>query len=169
MAVTTLRAHVNRAIDFFSKEELYFALGKSTAWPGGDSNVPVPDTNMVELEEVIGYKKIEKKHLVVPDPAGTIEYRDGNYKIVPLSEALTKGAKWVYIETTIRYDELPLGTYRQVGLYEGLEKNAGVAVGKTNLLPSEVKSAGVLEVVDNRKTSNRDIDQKEKLTLVIEF
>lgn len=176
MAVTTVHAHVNRALEFFNKNDIYFAIGKSTPWsdPGNpkisDSNPPNPDTNATDLQEIIGFKKVETMYLVVPDDKnGTIAYRDTKWRIVPVDQALQKGARWVYLDTTIKYDELPLGYYRQVGVYVGLKVAQGVSTSKYNLLPSEVRDRGVLEVIDNRQPSNRQIDQKEKLSIVLEF
>jgi len=275
MAITTNRAHVVRALDFFNKSETYFAIGKRTAWSeedgsgASDTNPPAPDTMTTEIKETIGFKKVENIFMVVPDnDEGTISYRDSRWKVVPADQALAQNAKWVYIDTTIRYDELPLGFYRQIGVFTDLKKKKGekevvtltvnskateagnVAVTldgqvtsvsikkdataievatairgtvfngyvtggesstnivtftadtvgkkgeasfssantgitadmsvttngqdatpaeKTNLLPEEVADIGRLEVIDNRQPANRQSDQKEKLSLVIEF
>ena len=65
--------------------------------------------------------------------------------------------------------DLPLGRYRQIGLYAGLTKAAGVLAGKYALLPSEVADNGILEMIDNRQDTNRLADMKDTLRLVIEF
>lgn len=172
MAVTTIGAHVNRALDFFNKPDTYFAIGKTSAWSGDDMNPPNPDTGSKSLNEVIGYKKVESVFMVRPvleGETGDINYRDESWKIVPVENALAQDARWVYIKSVIRYDELPLGFYRQVGVYTGLKRKSGISSNKYNLLPSEVENAGVLEVIDNRQPSNRQIDQTETLSLVLEF
>lgn len=176
MAVTTIHSHVNRALDFFSKNQTYFAIGKATPWDDqfnpeiSDTNPPTPDTGASDLEGVIGYKKVETIYMVVPDEEnGTIAYKDTKWRIVPADQVVAEGARWVYLDATIRYDELPLGFYRQVGVYTGLEVADGINPSKYNLLPSEVSDNGVLEVIDNRQPSNRQSDQKEKLSLVLEF
>lgn len=168
MAITTVGAHVSRALDFFAKQDIYFAIGRTTPWED-DNNPPSPNSDMTSIDEVIGYKKLEASHLVIPDDAGTISYRESNWKIVPKDDAYTQKAKWVYIETTIRYDELPLGFYRQIGVYTGLKLKSTTEAGQTALLPDQVEDPGILEIVDNRGPSNRLADQKEKLTLIIEF
>ncbi|WCS68734.1 hypothetical protein Goe19_00930 [Bacillus phage vB_BsuM-Goe19] len=168
MAITTIGAHVSRALDFFGKQDIYFAIGRTSPWED-DNNPPSPNSDMTSLDELIGFKKLDSIQLVVPDDSGTISYRESNWKPVAKEEAYTKKAKWVYIETTIKYDELPLGFYRQIGVYTGLVIKKDVDLGKTALLPDDVENAGVLEVVDNRKPSNRLEDQKEKLTMIIEF
>lgn len=167
-AVNTIYAHVNRALGFFNQNNTYFAIGKTTPW-ADESKPPEPDTNTAKLDGVIGFKKVEVAYMVVPDETGTIAYRDKTWKVVPPDKAMELKAKHVYLETYIRYDELPLGEYRQIGVYTGLKLADGVSPAKFNLLPSEVASHGVLEALDNRKASPREEDQKEKISLVIEF
>lgn len=171
MAITTIHAHVNRAKEFFQKEDVYFAIGRPNAWED-ELNPPVEDFNASALDGVIGYKKVEQVYLVRPAQEGEpaeIPYREEKWVIVPFDQALLEGARWVYIATNLQYTELPLGFYRQVGVYSGLKKMPEVDVSKFNLLPSEVADPGTLEVFDNRQPSNRQLDQREKLSLIIEF
>jgi len=171
-SVMTTLGHVNRAIDFFSKPDKYFAIGRTTPWPD-ENNPPNPTGNETSVEEVIGYKAVTEQYFVKPDPNanesnGGIYYRGQWYaKTTDPNEAKSGGYKWVYLSTIIAYDELPLQTYRQVGVYVGLQKAKGV--DKSNLLPSEVADPGTLEVIDNRKPQYRSIDQREKLSVIIEF
>ena len=169
MAVTTLSGHVCRAIDFFNNNAVYIGVGRQTAWK--DENKPdAPKVNMTEIEEPIGFKKVEKKYLVVPDDTnGTIIYRDGKWTIIPVSEAFSRVARWVYIECTLNYDEIPLGVYRQVGVLSELGKASGVADTKNALAASEVASQGHLLVVDNRIPTTRQKYQRETLSFIIEF
>lgn len=169
MAVSTIQAHVSRAIDFFNKKEIYFAIGRTTPWPDEDQP-PAEDREATDVQEIIGFKKVEVKYLVVPDDVnGTIEYQNTKWRVVPLNQAYQEKARFVFLETTIRYDELPLGTYRQVGVYVDLVRADGVPSNKNNLLPEEVDDHGTLVIIDNRKFSNRQEDQKEILNVVIEF
>jgi len=180
VAISTTNAHVSRALDFFKNDKVYFAIGRTTSWPN-DANgkteldptfqPPLEDKELSALEELVGYKKVESMHLVVPDETnGTISYQNTKWRIVTVEQAYAEKARYVYMTTSIRYDELPLGFYRQVGVYAGIERAVGVSVSKNNLLPSEAKAGfGVLEVVDNRGPSNRQNDQKEILSITIEF
>lgn len=175
MAIATTLSHVSRALDFFNTASIYFAIGKSTPWEDpenpeiNDDNPPEPNVDDSDLQEIIGFKRVESIYMVVPDDSGEIIYRDTRWKAIPADQAKAKGAKWVYIESTIRYDELPLGRYRQVGVYTNIKLKSGVSPSKFNLLPSEVEDHGLLEVIDNRTDSNRQIDQREVLSLVLEF
>lgn len=268
MAIATVGAHVTRALDFFSKSNIYLALGKTTPWNETDTP-PEPEVDDAEIQEIIGFKKIETIYMVVEDNVnGTILYKDSKWRVVPPDQALAEKAVCVYIDTSIRYDELPLEGYRQVGVYSGLTPfpgtkeqilvkiteeclysgnislvldgitiNIAVLAGDTvqtvatkivntaitgwtsvinpdgdgaiitsttagervtpvfnpnstgvtadisrltigqnptppqkmNLLPEEVSYNGVLQVIDNRELSTRQIDQKERLSMVLQF
>lgn len=176
MAVTTLASHVNRAISFMQGDKTYFAIAKTTPWEDpinpdiNDENFPEPNPADTTLDGVIGFKKVETKHLVVRDDEnGTIAYRDSKWRIVPMEQAHIEGAKDVYMESWIFYDELPTETYRQEGLYTNLQVAEGVLTSKYNLLPSEVADYGNLEVINNHKPAPRDKDLKEKLSIILEF
>lgn len=178
MAISTLYSHVSRAIDFFNKNSIYFAIAKTSPW-SNDSNgktemdpqfsPPEENATVTALSELIGFKKAEVVRLVVPDVDGEISYDNGRWRAVSASSAYAEGAKYVYLETNIRSDELPIGFYRQIGVYTGLVLANGVPTSKYNLLPSEVSNTGVLEVYDNRQPSNRQADQREILSIIIEF
>lgn len=170
MAVTLLRGHVSRALDFYNKTSIYFGIGKTTPWED-EYNPPTP-VNTDEMQEAAGYKKVESKFLVIPDEDGTGEltYRNTKWKIVPYDQALDRGARWVYISSYVAYNEFPIDmSYRQVGVFTGLTAKSSVATGKTNLLPSEVEDTGIPEVLDNRTPVYREADQREKLIVIIEF
>lgn len=171
MAITTMLGHVNRAKDFFNKESIYFALGRSSAWDD-EMSPPNEDAGAVALDEVIGYKRYMVKHIVRPvkdNEQADIRYKNEDWKIISEESALDESARWVYLDTTIEYDEIPLGFYRQVGLFTGLQVAEDVPEGKYSLTTSEVSDEGTLEVIDNRQPSNRQADQTEKISLILEF
>jgi len=170
MSIITKGAHINRALHFYNEPSIYYCIGKSTPWPD-EENPPAPDPNVSQVDEIIGFKKVEMKHLVVPDEVnGTIRYRELMWRIVVPGAVFTEGCRWVFISTEISDSDLPLGSYRQVGVYSGLQVDASVLPGKYNLLPEEVVSPGVLEIIDYKgEPVNRQIDQTEKLALIMEF
>ena len=172
MAVTTLSGHVSRALDFYSKSNIFFSIGRTEAWE--DEQKPPTPVNTDTTEDVQGYKLVDSKFLVVPvledGKPYEISYRGTRWKIIPESDAVEFGARWVYIMSFINYDEFPVDlVYRQIGVWTNLQRAEGIAAGKANLLPSEVESPGILEVIDNRKPTYRELDQREKLAVVIEF
>lgn len=168
MAITTLKGHVARALDFFNRNDVYYAFGKQSEWDDEDKP-PAPVNTIEDVEEILGFKQVENKFMVVPDENGTLIYRDSKWRIVTESEAFALGARWVYIDCFLRYDELPLGEYRQVGVYSRLKKNEDIPAGQMALLPEDVSNKGVLEIIDNRKRTTRQSDQKEQLSIIIEF
>lgn len=181
MAICTLQGHVSRAIDFYNKDDMFVCIGKSSPWTSDDMDsyddsrdyeqYPPAPKNTDVMKEVIGYKRIEFRSLVVQDDVnGTLEYRGTKWRIVPITDALEEGARWVYISTELSYNELPTTLpYRQVGVYTGLKLNDGVNPAIYAVLPDQVKSTGILEVIDNRKPVYRDSDVREKIKLILEF
>lgn len=86
-----------------------------------------------------------------------------------LGGAIVEGAKYVYVECYLNYDQFPLVTYRQIGLCTGVTPNS-VDVLTSSSYPGETyTSLGILEILDNRSPSTRDINQRELLSLIIEF
>lgn len=167
MAITTVNGHCLKALAFFNNTNIYFGLGRQTEW----NNPKVPDAPSItqtKIEEPLGFKKCESKYIVMPDENGAIIYREGRWSIVPANQAYDKGAKWVYVDCYINYEELPLGFYRQVGLLVDLVPNLD-SVNKIALLPEQVQSQGVLFLVDNRTLTTRRINQKEHLSFIVEF
>jgi hypothetical protein len=122
-----------------------------------------------KVDGPMGFKRIENKYLVVPDPEGTIDYRGTRWGVVSAQDAYKKGARYVYVQGFFRYDELPLVDYRQVGLFTGLTRANGVGNDIYALLPAQVGDCGALEVLDNRTQVTRNPDQKESYSFVIEL
>ena len=146
-------------------------IGRTTPWDEGENNPPTP-VNTDSLQEVAGYKKVESKFLVIPDDTGTGEltYQNQRWKIVPYDQALEKGARWVYISTYVAYSEFPIDlVYRQIGVFTGLKVKPGVESSSYALTPDQVSDPGIGEALDNRTPIYREADQREKLTMVIEF
>lgn len=181
MAITTLKSHVSRAIDFFNNDSIYFAIAKPTVWTlddlgnrydssvDYDVNPPTP-YNTDDLISIIGYKKAEYKSLVVQDDTGTLEYRGTKWRSVSASEAMDLGARWVYLSTELAYDELPIDNpYRQVGVFTGLTLKAGVNANTYAHEPEDISDQGILQVIDNRKPVYRDTDVREKIKIILEF
>lgn len=175
MAISTTRGHVSRAVAFSKEPEIFFGFGRQTPWEnkeeeGGGEIPDAPSMSATEIEEPIGFKATDRVYLVIPNPEhGTIAYKDSKWEVVPLKDAYTKNARHVYIECTLRYDEIPLIDYRQIGILTELERADEVEPGKAALIPSEVKNQGILQILDNRKPTIRQKDQKEQLSLIIEF
>lgn len=86
--------------------------------------------------------------------------------------AMVEGAKYVYLDCYLNYDEFPLVTYRQIGLCTGVTPNTEDILKSAEYTLSGVddyNSLGVLEILDNRLPNTRDVNQRELLSLIIEF
>lgn len=237
MAIAVNGGHVSRALDFYKSVGKYFIIGGTTPWDDETSPDP-PDLYEFRLKDVVGLKKVENTHLVIPQEDGTIQYRDQNWKIVTeyistrvstnipqgsysvavssvagLTEgskvrianlyegkitsinenilildtaapdiipetslveagARVEGAKYVYIDCRLRYDEFPLVTYRQIGICTGVTPSASdilLSASYSSSGKDEFTSLGTLEVLDNRPPYIRDIATTELLSIIIEF
>lgn len=238
MAIATNGGHISRALDFYKTPGKYFIIGGTIPWED-ESAPPAPDVSEFKLVDVVGLKRVDNVHMVIPHPNGSIQYRDQNWKIVTsqvsttvtdpgvlkgetvipvasvaglvegakvrinneyeatilstagmmitldtpapsdilvgatvLGGAIVEGAKYVYVDCYLNYDEFPLVTYRQIGLCTGVTpdnenvlKSSPYSIGGKD----EYTSLGVLEVLDNRIPAARDISQRELLSLIIEF
>lgn len=90
--------------------------------------------------------------------------------------ALVEDAKYVYIECYLSYDNFPLVTYRQIGVCtevvvaDGvLDKDILIDAAYNSKGVSDYDSLGVLEILDNRAPITRDINMRERISMIIEF
>ena len=172
LPVTTTMGHVSRAISFYELNNIYFGLGRTSPWSGEDEEdfvAPLPSVDTTELTELIGLKRVETKALVIPDDEGTVVYRDQTWKKISPDEAIEQGAHWVYIEASILYDELPASAYRQIGVHSRVKLADGISEYKSVLLPDEIETQGVLEILDQRKVVTRNEDSRDTFSMIIEF
>lgn len=169
----TNSSHIQAALNFKSSyANTYISIGRTSAW-SDDQNPPACDPSITILDEPIGYKLVGTCSLVrrplegetIPETA--ITYRSESWIIVPDDQAFTQNAKFLYLSSDIVGDELPLSTFRQIGLFTHLSPNNGVT--KPNLLPSEVQSIGVLEAFINDVPRTRTIDQTTTLEFLLQF
>lgn len=166
MAILTQNHHVANALRALAATNKYVGVGRTTAW--ANENVP-PEPNALAtgLEEAICYVPLTKAALVVPDEAGTLTFAGQTWREVSVGNAYTEGAKRVYFEGRLEYDEAPLVTFRQIGLFAGLTKAPGAGTGV--LLPADVSSVGVLELLDNRAPTYRAADKVDVVGFMVQF
>lgn len=174
LPIVPYSGHSARAIRFSKLNDIYFAIGKPTPWPGDESAPdfipPEPDMNAITLEELIGMKKTSRVMLVQPDDAGEIVYQDSSWTGVTEEQAIANNARWVMVETTIYYTDFAVNQYRQIGIYSGVVTVPGVDPAlKLVLLPEDIQTTGSLEVLDNRHVVTRQTDTKDVFRMIIEF
>lgn len=155
-----------RLSDFLTrKNNIWLGFGQTSPW-SDESNPPAPDLDATSVNQVIGYKKARKVFAVKQDPSGTIEYEGNMWKEIQDSQIWNEKAKFVYIEVLLDPQDLNgEGQYRQIGLFEGLT----TSVSATYINPSQVQNTGRMTVLLNRKKVIRNNDQKEQLSLILEF
>lgn len=168
MSVVTFKGHTKRAISWYRQTEIYMAIGRQTPWENEhEPPYPIPSD---DIEEVICYKKVEQRYLVIKDDNGTIFYRGAKYRILTEEEAYELNARWVFVSTWLNYNEAPVGVqYRQVGLYTDLQRKEGVLPGQYLLLPDEVEDPGTLECLANDVVTERSASKRERLAMLVEF
>jgi hypothetical protein len=172
VGVGTAYSHTRRALEFTEKTDVYVAFGKTSSWP--DDNVPPdPDPLATQVDEVVGYKKVTKNVLVVPDNAGTIEIYGVMWREVAQVDAYTELARHVWVQGQLNYDEFPVNIfYREIGIYTGLVREATDELanpGRTALLPAHVDDPGILEYIYNDKPIPRHLNRRDIINVVLTF
>ena len=154
-----------RLADFLTrKDNIWFAFGKTSTW-ADEENPPTPDVSATTVEEIIGLKKARKVVAVKEDVNGIIEYDNKKWTTILDHSVFTEKAKYCYIEVFLDSPELSETQYRQIGIFEGLS----TTTGKQFIKSSEVTDWGKMIVLLNRKKILKGTDQKEQLSLILEF
>lgn len=126
------------------------------------------DTYTFRVDGVMGFKTCDQVLLVVPDPAGEIDYRGEKWTSVAPADAVRLGVRHVFVSATFAYGELPLGvTYRQIGIFSKLVRHTGVSGSVVALTPSQVDDPGLMELVDNRPAVTRSVSLREKYDYLV--
>lgn len=170
LPIITNTAHCARALSLVEQGNIYIGIGKTSPWTGENDDgfvPPEPNPDAENLEELVGMKKADRVSLVIPDDYGDIEYAQIKFKTLSKDEALRQKSRWVLIESTIYYDELPPVAYRQIGVFSRVTPKEGKDKNRI-LLTNDIDDVGVLEVLANRKVTTRQSDTKDKFFMVVE-
>lgn len=151
----------------------YVLIGRSTPWEN-ENIPPVPSDTATEIEELIGGKLIKDQWYVkllddpTPEQKEAGIYYKGHYyyKTKDLDTAITNGCDSIIIYAELDRDELPLITYRQVGLQVQVQHSAQTVTADQF---STIIDKGILEVIENRKPQTREDDQMEEIYVLIQF
>lgn len=169
--IETVAGRVRRAQLFYENiEDLFMALGRTSPWED-EEDPPVPTGQEEDIEEAIGFKKVDQIFYVVEDETyGTLSFRDKSWRIIDPEEddIFEEKCHWIYVSTGFVGDELPLVEYRQIGLFSGVTPHEQYEEEDV-LLPAEVEDRGALEVIGNRTSVERKEDQTDKPVLILEF
>lgn len=120
------------------------------AWGAGDvswgSNPPNPSTGAAALFSEIGRREALDIAFVTPDEDGEIEVPGGAYSLslVP--------TRYLFLDFHFEFTDDATEVIREVGVFIGTVREAGVSPSKAYLLPSEVDDPGALFLLENLST-----------------
>lgn len=173
-AAVTIKSRQRRMKDFYNLSgSKYILIGRSTPW-SNELIPPIPDGTETEVTELIGGKLISNqwyaKMLTNPTEAEKQAgvYYKGHYyyRTTNPTEAIENGCDSVLVYAELDRDELPLTTFRQVGLQVQVQHSAvTVTASQFNNLADK----GTLEVIENRKPQTREEDQQENIYILVTF
>ena len=173
-AAVTRLSRQRRMKDFYNLEgSKYILIGRTTAWEN-ELIPPIPTGEETSVTELIGCKLIKNQWYAKLLSNPTQEQKDagvyykGNYyyKTEDVATAITEGCDCVLIYAELDRDELPLETFRQVGLQVQVQNSSStMTASQFNSLAEK----GTLEVIENRKPQTREEDQMESIYILVTF
>lgn len=185
--VITLYDRQRRMQDFYNlPNSMYIGLAKTSPWVDpNDSDIsdtfpPMPNERMTQLEELIGMQRVQWKKFakayVTPtteekEASDTVYYKGLYYKTTnDLDTALSEGYTSVMLMMTADRDQyFPVGVaFRQVGLFTEVQSTDRYLDDEQFYQLSE-EARGHLTAVENFMPLTRQLDQMEKVLMLIEF
>lgn len=139
---------------------IYIGIGKSSQW--ADDSKPDPeDSSKTNIDEPLFYVKADKVQLCRPKlptealTAETISYGSNQYVPVNASDAISSSAEYIYCSALLSSDNVGKVTFREAGLFAGLQLNQGVT--KTTVQYSDIASLGsMLSLINQSPVSITD-------------
>jgi len=168
MPATVKVGMIRLALTFKNNEVFWFAVGRTqTPWDD-ETNPPVESVDTVFLTEIGGLQRAQTVSLCYPDPNGAIEFRGQRYSLVSDERAYDYDSRYLYCSTLLKFDEFPLVTFRQFGLYVGVVPISGDE-DRSVLLPGQIADYGKLIGYVNHPPVIRTASSKNLLEIVIEL
>lgn len=173
-SAVTRKSRQRRMLDFYNLEgSKYILIGRSTAWQN-ELIPPIPTGDEEQLEELIGGKLVQNQWYVKMLTNPTEEEKEAGvyykghyyYRTVDPADAVAKGCTDIILYAGLDRDELPLITYRQVGLQVQVEHSAPTVTASQF---NSITNKGNLEVIENRKPQTRAEDSMEDVYILINF
>jgi len=166
----TRKCRCQRALEYkatMMNEGMWLGFGGQAQW-ADDQNPPSPDPLATELLTPIGYRRAQIISMVSHEEDGPIYYLGQRYILVDDDTALANNELLLYVMTGVNYDELPNTMYRQLGMFRGLVPKPEYSA-LNSLLPNQVDSLGVLDIVDNIIPASRTDFQRDEYSYMIQF
>lgn len=173
-AAVTVKSRQRRMIDFYNLDgSKYILIGRTSAWQN-ELLPPMPTGDETSLDELIGGKLVQNQWYVkmLNDP--TQEQKDAGvyykglyyYKTTDTATAISEGCTGVMLYVGLDRDELPLETYRQVGVQTQVQHSAEIISASQF---EAIADKGILEIIENRKPQTRAEDQQEDIYVLVQF
>lgn len=177
---------------------LWVAIGKTTLWDSTDvvncsyENLPPEymDARNYEWHDLQGMKKCEECFHVRPDTTGEIRfmsydstaglYVDTFYRTIAVDDIYDEDAHWIYLKFSLQYTELPITSFRQIGIFYNPELDTTVfpnaaGYGAVRLQPSQIapvgtgRGPGILFYYSNIEARFRHEHQRDIIEVIIQF
>lgn len=143
----------------------WFGVGRTTPWTN-ESNPPQETANTTVISEIQGFKRVEQVLYVVPDNNGTIIFKGQKYRVVNEQNIYTDGARYLYFSAWLMFDDFPVVTFRQTGLFVDVVPQSGYE-NYDILLPTQVQSYRMIAYV-NHQPRIRVSWGKDLLEMIVE-
>jgi hypothetical protein len=147
---------VDRLLNLINNNIFYFVLGKSTQWED-DSEPPSPSEEIELVAEPIIIKQAKFVNPAVLSDCGDIDFRDCGFTnldgqkltLVDLENTSISNLKklnpqYLYVSVEITPADLPVDSWRIVGLFNDVIFKSDVNPNKVFFLPEEVQEYGSL-------------------------
>lgn len=156
---------------FDLKSTIYFGIGGISPWSSGANEVVRPVDLETTIDDVVALKLADEVAFAIPDDEnGTVEHLGQKYAITTdINEAIAAKAHHMYYKAKFEYADMPVTTFRQIGLYVGVSIASGQTSSKGIYLPHQVSDYGDLIIVNNRAPIVRSSDQKEYIEFIIQI
>lgn len=173
-SAVTVKSRQRRMKDFYNLEgSKYILIGRSSPWTN-EMIPPVPTGEETELEELIGGKLVQNQWYVkmlnnptqAEKDAGVYYKGHYYYRTEDPAEAVASGCTDVLLYVGLDRDELPLTTFRQVGVQVQVQHSAPTITAEQF---SQLSGKGQLEIIENRKPQTRADDQMEEIYVLVNF
>lgn len=171
MGITTYDGRIQRALNMKNGNDLWVAVGRTTAWTN-ESSPPDEDPATTAIDEAIVYVQPGVISLAKTVASGEdVEVGGQKYAFVADGNAFTEEARYLYIKGVFDPDSnpgQPAANFRQHGLYSGLTPAAGHETEQW-LAPADVSDAGLLEYYENHTVKSLGAGESREIHIVIEF
>jgi len=169
MGATTYIGRVLRALQFKTENELWGAIGRTTAWTD-EADPPDDPVDVATIEEPIVYVKALLVGLAKTVSTGAdITINGQGYAYVDDADAYDEDARFLIVDVV--FDpavQSVYGNFRQIGIFANLIPATGHESDEF-LIPANVSDEGVLVYVHNDTVTTMASDRQEEVKIALEF